>query len=142
MSNKRFFTVNFLIRSDSNLKKAISSVIGNGKFFTEHIQLILIDSVGSELSTEICTSYSNTYPENIYFIDAVGETAPEGYNNTAAISAGRYVVFTDNYGVYSEGAFESTYNMIKSGRVPVFCIKPMCDTTEEKNVGEKKNGIQ
>ena len=134
MSNKRFFTVNFLIRSDSNLKKAISSVIGNGKFFTEHIQLILIDSVGSELSTEICTSYSNTYPENIYFIDAVGETAPEGYNNTAAISAGRYVVFTDNYGVYSEGAFESTYNMIKSGRVPVFCIKPMCDTTEEKNV--------
>lgn len=125
MIKKYFFTVNLLIRSDTNIKKSINSIIGNEKFFRENIQLILIDGVGSELSTEICTEYSNTYPDNVFFVDAVGEKPADSYNHAAPLSSGTYIVYTDNYGIYSRNSFPHIYNMIRSGRVPIFCIKPM-----------------
>ena len=42
MPKKCFFTINLLIRSDSHIKKAVDSVIGDVKFFIENVQLILL----------------------------------------------------------------------------------------------------
>ena len=143
MIKKYFFSVNLLIRSDTNIKKSINSIIGNEKFFKENIQLILIDAVGSELSTEICTEYSNLYPDNVYFVDAVGEKSADSYNHAAPLSSGTYIVYTDNYGTYSKNTFHHIYNMIKSGRVPVFCIKPMVSSPllpDRPYTGDPGNG--
>lgn len=125
MANKFFFTVNLLIRSDTNIKNAISSVIGDEKFFRQNVQLILIDTIGTVLSTEICAKYSALHPDNIFFVDAVGENVADGYNYAAALSAGRYISYIDNYGSYSKGALNTIFNLLHSGRVPIFCIRPM-----------------
>ncbi len=125
MAKRFFFTVNLLIRSDTNINKAITSIISDERFFRQNVQLVLIDSVGSKLSTEICTEYSSLYPDNVYFVDAVGEKPSESYNHAAPLSTGTYISFIDNYGIYSPKTFSHVFNMIKSGRVPIFCIKPM-----------------
>ena len=45
MPKSFFYSIDLLIKSDSNLNKAISSVIADEAFFLENIQLILIDSI-------------------------------------------------------------------------------------------------
>lgn len=124
MANKFFFTVNLLIRSDANIKKAINSVIGDEKFFRQNIQLILIDTIGTLISTEICAQYSALHPDNIFFVDAVGESIPNAYNYASALSSGKYVSYIDNYGCYSSRAFVMLSGMLRSGRVPIFCMSP------------------
>ena len=124
MANKFFFTVNLLIRSDANIKKAINSVIGDEKFFRQNIQLILIDTIGTLISTEICAQYSALHPDNIFFVDAVGESIPNAYNYASALSSGKYVSYIDNYGSYSPRAFVMLSGMLRSGRVPIFCMSP------------------
>lgn len=125
MAKKFFFTVNLLIRSDTNINNAINSVINDEKFFRQYVQLVLIDTVGSKLSTEICTNYSSLYPDNVYFVDAIGEKPAGAYNYASTLSNGIYISYIDNYGTYSPKAFNIVYNLIKSGRVPIFCIRPM-----------------
>lgn len=145
MPKKCFFTVNLLIRSDSNIKKAVSSVIDNEKFFIENVQLVLIDSVGSELSTKLCTEYTNQYPENIYFVDAIGQKPAESYNHAGSLAFGTYITYIDNYGIYSKGTLPSVMNMLKSAKIPVFCCKPMLYSSHIKDgipyMDDIENGI-
>ena len=144
MPNNYFFTIDLLIRSDTNLKRSINSVIDNEKFFRENIQLILIDSIGSELSTSVCAEYTAAYPENIYFVDAVGKNPARSYNDAFPISAGTYVAFTDNYGCYSKGALRTAMEIAHSGKIPVFCIQPiisMPNVKDTKYVSDIDNGI-
>lgn len=125
MMKKCFFTVNLLIKSDSNIRRAVDSVIGEERFFRENVQLNLIDSVGSELSTRICSEYTERYPENIYFIDSVGQKPAESYNHALPMSYGAYISYVDNYGVYSADALKKAMELLQSEKVPVFCCKPM-----------------
>ena len=81
MPKSFFYSIDLLIKSDSNLNKAISSVIADEAFFLENIQLILIDSICSEQSVEICTEYNRKYPQNIYFVDAAGKSEAAAYND-------------------------------------------------------------
>lgn len=144
MPKKYFFTINLLIRSDTNIKKSIASVIDNEKFFRENVQLILIDSVGSELSISVCAEYSSQYPENIYFVDAVGKNPARSYNDAAPIAAGMYVSYTDNYGCYSKGALQTVMNLVRSGKIPVFCIMPTLSMPGEAPtpyISDIKSGI-
>ncbi len=129
MPKKCFFTINFLIKSDTDLRKSISSVIDNEKFFTQNIQLILIDTVGSELSTKVCGEYTSLYPENVYFVDAIGKNSSEGYNNALSLSFGNYVAFTDNYGCYSKKALRGIMEFLQDKSINVFCCKPFYHTS-------------
>ena len=124
MPKKCFFTIDFLIRSDTDLRKSISSVIDNEKFFIENIQLILIDSIGTELSTKLCAEYTSLYPDNVYFVDAVGQTTAEGYNNAMSLSFGTYISFMDNYGSYSKKSLRGIMEFLQDKSIPVFCCKP------------------
>ena len=125
MTKKYFFTVNLLIRSDSNIKKTIDSVIGDEKFFRDHIQINLIDSLGSQLSTSVCADYTEKYPENVYFIDAVGKSPAESYNHALPMSFGSYISYIDNYGTYSPNSFKILMDILKNEKIPVICCKPM-----------------
>ncbi len=125
MSNPFFFSINLLIKSDSHLEKSIASIVADKRFFSEHVQLILIDSVGSKLSVEICSRYSNLFPKNVVFMDAKNKREAECYNETRPLCTGTYLLFTDNYGEYSEDTFSSVYKISKSGKIPVLCIAPL-----------------
>ena len=125
MPKKYFFTINLLIKSDTNINNAVNSIIGDERFFKQNVQLILIDSVGSKLSIEVCTQYSSRYPDNVFFVDAEGEKPAEAYNLAAPLSSGIYISYIDNYGTYSPKALSTVFSMIKSGRVPILCIRPM-----------------
>ena len=125
MMKKCFFTVNLLIRSESNIRRAIDSVIGDEKFFRENIQLNLIDSIGNDLSTGICSEYTKRFPENIYFIDSAGEKPAESYNHALPMSYGAYISYTDNYGIYSGDALKKAMEQLRGGKIPVFCCRPM-----------------
>ena len=100
MAKKFFFTVNLVIRSDANIRKAIDSIISDEKFFRQNVQLILIDTIGTPISNDVCAQYSALHPDNVFFIDAVGESIADGYNHAGALSVGKYISFIDNYGTY------------------------------------------
>ncbi len=125
MPKRYFFTINMLIRSDTNINNAVNSVIGDEYFFRQNVQLILIDSLGSKLSSDVCSKYSSRYPDNVFFVEAEGEKPAEAYNHASALCAGTYVAYTDNYGTYSQKALSTVFGLIKSGVVPILCIQPM-----------------
>lgn len=128
MPKKCFFTVNLLIKSDSNIKNAVDSVICDEKFFIENIQLILIDSIGTELSTTLCAEYTEKYPENIYFVDAIEQSPAESYNYAASLAFGTYISYIDNYGKYSKNAFVSAMSILKNAKIPILCCLPLYST--------------
>lgn len=144
MPKKYFFSINLLIKSDTNIEKSISSVISDEKFFSENIQLILIDSIGSESSLNICTKYSRMYPDNIFFVDSIGKPAAECYNDARMLCTGQYVSYIDNYGTYSSKALPSLFQTIKNAKVPVVCILPLISAPGEETkpyINNIKNGI-
>lgn len=125
MPKKYFFSINLLIKSDSNIEKSISSVISDEKFFSENIQLILIDSVGSDFSLNICSKYSRMYPNNIFFVDCAGKSPSESYNDARMLNTGKYISYIDNYGQYSSKSLSALYQTIKNAKIPVVCVTPL-----------------
>lgn len=124
MSKKYFFSINLLIKSDTNLEKSISTIISNQKFFSENIQLILIDSIGTELSLKICSEYSKRFSNNIFFVDCVNKTTAECYNDARMLCTGRYITYTDNYGEYSANIFPMLFQTIRNSKIPIICVEP------------------
>lgn len=125
MSKKYFFSINLLIKSDTNLEKSISTIISDEKFFSENVQLILIDSVGTDLSLSICSEYSRRFPNNIIFVDCVNKTSAECYNDARTLCSGQYIAYIDNYGEYSKKALPSLFQLIKTSKIPVICLEPL-----------------
>ena len=144
MPKKYFFSINLLIKSDTNIEKSISSVISDEKFFLQNIQLILIDSVGSEISLNTCSKYTRMYPDNILFVDSVGKTPAECYNDARMLCTGQYISYIDNYGVYSSKALSSLFQTIKNSNIPIVCIFPLISAPGEETkpyIKNIKNGI-
>ena len=125
MSKKYFFSINLLIKSDTNLEKSISAIISDEAFFSENIQLILIDSVGSDLSLNICSKYSSRFPNNIFFVDCINKTPAECYNDARMLCTGRYISYTDNYGEYSKKTLFTLFQTFKNSKIPIICIEPL-----------------
>ena len=144
MAKSFFFTINLLIKSDSHLEKAISSVIADENFFLNNVQLILIDSLCSDLSLEICSRYSKKYPDNVYFIDASEKNEFECYNDSKPLCLGQYIAFIDNYGEYSKKTLNSLMKTLHSCKIPVLCIQPAVSPSGAEPsayVSDVENGI-
>ena len=133
MSKSFFFSINLLIKSESHLEKCIDTIIHDEAFFLENIQLLLIDTLCSQYSLEVCTKYSRKYPENVYFVDASGRTDGESYNDAKPLCLGTYCCYTNNYGEYSKQTFPELIKILKNGRIPVICIRP-CYAPSGKSV--------
>ena len=102
MPKQFFFSINLLIKDNSDIDNTISSIISDEKFFTENIQLILINSVCSDESIEKCSQYIERFPENVRFVDTSGKKSPASYNDAYPLCMGKYIAFIDNYSLYGK----------------------------------------
>ena len=126
MPKSFFYSINLLIKSDSHLQKAIASVIADESYFLENVQLILIDTVCSEQSIEICSEYNKKYPDNIWFVDAQGKSEAASYNDARGLCFGKYITYIDNYGEYSKKTLSSLQSkLLKNAKIPVLCVQPI-----------------
>ena len=126
MPNSFFYSINLLIKSDSHLQKAIASVIADESYFLENVQLILIDTVCSEQSIEICSEYNKKYPDNIWFVDAQGKSEAASYNDARGLCFGKYITYIDNYGEYSKKTLSSLQSkLLRNAKIPVLCVQPI-----------------
>ena len=133
MPRNYFYCVNLLIKSESHLQKAIDSITGAEAFFAEHIQLVLIDSLGSEQSMKICDECRQKYPDNVYCVDAAGKSEAEAYNDAKMLCFGTYVVFTDNYGEYDKKMWSSLHSrQLKSVETAILCLQPIVSPAGEE----------
>lgn len=123
MPSKYFFTINLLLRSEANIKKAVDSITADEKYFKENVQLILIDPVDSTEINEICTALNAKYPENIVFIDAVGKNPAACYNDARAFALGSYISYIDNFSSYERGTLRRAQEILKSEKIPAFCME-------------------
>ena len=140
MPRSFFYSINLLIKSDSHLNKAISSVIADEDYFLEHVQLILIDSVCSEQSIAICTEFNKKYPKNIYFVDAAGRSEAAAYNDAKTLNFGHYIAYIDNYGEYSPKTLSTLQSRtLKSLKIPLLCIEPVVSLAGEKDKAYTKD---
>ena len=144
MPKKYFFSINLLIKNDSHLEKSIASVISDTDFFINNVQLLLINSAGSDFTHEICRKYSSMYPENIFFVDSVGKGTADCYNDARPLCSGQYISYIDNYGEYSKNAFSMLYEVIKNAKIPIVCVQPLISVPGESvrpYVSDIKQGL-
>ncbi len=133
MPKSYFYCVNLLIKSESHLQKAISSIVGEEDFFVQHTQLILIDSLCSEQSMAVCAEYHKKYPDNVFFVDASGKNEAEAYNDAKMLCFGTYVSYTDNYGEYDKKMWRVLQNkLLRSAKIPALCIQPVVSPAGEE----------
>ncbi len=125
MQKQFFYSVNLLIKSESHLQRAIASVTAEESFFQEKVQLILIDTLCSDLTMSVCDEFRKKYPDNVYFFDAAGKTDAEAYNDAKMFCFGTYISYIDNYGEYSKKALATLQaKMLKSAKIPIVCLQP------------------
>lgn len=141
MPKNFFYSINLLIKSDSHIEKAITAVIDDEKYFSENVQLILIDTVCSEFSTGICSRYSTKYPQNIVFVDAEGKNNADAYNDARALSSGVYIAFIDNYGEYAPKTLPRVQKLLQSGKIPIACIDPLYSVSGDESKNYLVNNI-
>ncbi len=122
MNNRYFFTVNLLIRSEAHLQSAVHSIMEDEKFFLENVQIVLIDSIGNPESSSFCADLTARYPENVSFVETIGQNPPESYNTAKTISAGTYVSFIDNFSFYSSGTLKKIKRILSSGMIPLLSV--------------------
>lgn len=123
MPKKYFFTINLLLKSNSNIKSAVDSITNDERFFKENVQLILIDPVGSPEIAEICAGLNAKYPENIVFLDAVGMNPASCFNHARPFAIGSYISFIDNLCYYEKGTLKHAKEILKNERIPAFCME-------------------
>ena len=132
MPKNFFYSINLLIKSDSHLEKSITSIISDETFFLENIQLILIDTLCSELSLRFCAEYSKKYPENVFFVDASDKKEFDCYNDAKPLCTGTYITYIDNYSEYSKKTLVELKKILGSGKIPVLCIRPIVSPSGEE----------
>lgn len=133
MPKQFFYSINLLIKSDSHLEKAIASIVADEAYFLENVQLILIDSLCSKLSLNICSQYNKKYPENIYFVDAAGKNEAAAYNDARPLCSGTYMTYTDNYGEYSKKMLRLLQEKyLRKARIPILCVQPIVSPPGEE----------
>lgn len=123
MPSRFFFTINMLLKSESNIKEAVENIITDERYFRENVQLILIDPIGSPEVAEICAQLNTKYPENIVFVDAAEKNPASCYNHARPFALGSYISFIDNHSYYEKGSLKRAQEILKNKRIPVFCME-------------------
>lgn len=85
------FSISVYIDNEELLPATIASITADKEFFRNSIQIVLIDSLVTKESTELCLKYTDDYPENIYFVDCQGENMAECFSDARVICTGAYV---------------------------------------------------
>ncbi len=115
MSN-RDFTFSIVIavyNTEKYLVEAIESVINQSYDFNK-IQIILVDDGSTDSSVDICHSYKNKYPDNVYYLRQENAGQSVARNNGLKIAKGRYVNFLDSDDKLSLNALEDVYSLFSN----------------------------
>ena len=119
MPKQFFFSINLLIRDQSNMDETISSIISDENFFTENVQLILTDSVCSDESIQRCSEYIERFPDNIIFVDTSGKKSSASYNDAYPLCTGKYIAFADNYSIYSKNTLPVLMDILSGNDIDI-----------------------
>ncbi len=138
MPKSYFYCVHLLIKNESHLQRAITSVTAEEAFFLKNVQLILIDSVCSEQTMSICDEYRRKYPDNVFFVDAAGKNEAAAYNDAKMLCFGTYVCYMDNYGEYDKKMWSALQRKLQPSDTPILCLEPVtCMAGTETRIYEK-----
>ncbi len=106
MSKEYKFSINIYIDNESLLETTVSSFTLDKDFFRNSVQLILVDSLVTKESTELCLKYTDEFPENIFFVDCQGKSMAESFNDARVICVGSYLAFIRAGDYYSRDALK------------------------------------
>lgn len=131
MAKEYKFSISIYIDNEALLETTISSIISNKDFFRESVQLVLIDSLVTKESTELCLKYTDEYPENIYFVDCQGKNKAESFNDARVICSGSYLSFICAGDTYSYETLRNISEAPAFMKAPAICIA--AETSKRRN---------
>lgn len=131
MSKEYKFSINIYIDNELLLETTISSLTENKEFFRSSIQLVLIDSLVTKESTELCLKYTDEFPENIYFVDCQGKGMAESFNDARVICLGSYLAFIRAGDFYSRDTLKSIAEAAAFMKAPAICVS--AETSRSRN---------
>lgn len=119
-----FSVVMALYNAEKDLREAIDSII-NQSFGFERIQLILVNDGSTDCTLNICKSYRDSYPENVFIIDKENGGVSSARNAGKALASGRYTIFFDGDDLWDADAFQRIYMFFEEHRseVDVCCCR-------------------
>lgn len=91
MAKEYKFSIIIYIDNEALLETTVSSITSDKDFFSKSVQIVLVDSLVTKESTELCLKYTDEYPENIYFVDCQGKNKAEGFSDARVICSGSYL---------------------------------------------------
>ena len=125
------FSISVYIDNEELLPATIASITADKEFFRNSIQIVLIDSLVTKESTELCLKYTDDYPENIYFVDCQGENMAECFSDARVICTGAYVSFIRAGDEYSYEALKKLSEEPAFTKAPAICIA--AETSKRRN---------
>ncbi len=131
MSKEYKFSINIYIDNESLLETTISSFTSDKEFFRSSVQLILIDSLVTKESTELCLKYTDEFPENIYFVDCQGKGMAESFNDARVICLGSYLSFIRAGDYYSQGTLKGISETTAFMKASAICVSS--ETSRRRN---------
>lgn len=131
MSKEYKFSINIYIDNESLLETTVSSLTEDKEFFRSSIQLVLIDSLVTKESTELCLKYTDSFPENIYFVDCQGKGMAESFNDARVICLGDYLAFIRAGDFYSRDTLRGIAESAAFMKAPAICVS--AETSRRRN---------
>ncbi len=125
------FSISVYIDNEELLPATIASITADKEFFRNSIQIVLIDSLVTKESTELCLKYTDDYPENIYFVDCQGENMAECFSDARVICTGAYVSFIRAGDEYSYETLKKLSEEPAFTKAPAICIA--AETSKRRN---------
>ena len=68
LQKKFSISVIMLINNDEDMETRFSKFLSNSDYFSEHVELIIVDSECSDSSLNPCLRLQEEYPDNITYI--------------------------------------------------------------------------
>ena len=131
MAKEYKFSIIIYIDNEALLETTVSSITSDKDFFSKSVQIVLVDSLVTKESTELCLKYTDEYPENIYFVDCQGKNKAEGFSDARVICSGSYLGFISAGDVYSHEALRNISEAPAFMKAPAICIA--AETSKRRN---------
>lgn len=128
-------SVIMLINSSEDLELRSTKFFSNKDYFSEHVELIIVDSECSSSSSDCCLQLKEQYPTNVFYYPCSGMNLASCYNFALQHATGTYIHFTkDSIGMNCDHlqAVESFMNTEEGP--DIVCLYPTYRDIKNKEV--------
>lgn len=94
LQEKFSISVIMLINNDEDMESRFSKFLSNPEYFSEHVELIIVDSEYSDSSMNPCFRLKEQYPNNVSYFSCPGKNLASCYNLGLQNAVGTYIHFT------------------------------------------------